>query len=100
MNYAKGISGARIRKGLSKRKLASLMGVDASYVTRLEAGKKTPSLAMVETLASVLGMPVYVLMLLSSDEADLRGISPSDAKALGLGMLDLLPLGESAEGGR
>lgn len=90
MNYARGISAARVRKGLSKRRLASLIGVDASYVTHLEAGKKTPSLATVETIARVLDIPVYLLMLLSSDEADLRGVTVTNAETLGLALLDLL----------
>lgn len=79
------------------------MGVDASYVTHLEAGKKTPSLAMVETIASVLNIPVYLLMVLSSDEADLKGISTENATTLGIGLLDLLSpengAGQDAEPG-
>ncbi len=67
------------------------MHVDASYVTHLEAGKKTPSLGMVETIANALQVPVYVFILMSSSDEDLNGIDVTDAKALGQGLLDLFP---------
>lgn len=89
MNYAKGIETARTRRGLSKRKLAMLIGVDPSYVTHLEAGKKTPSLTVVELIARALDIPVALLMLLSSDDVDLRGIEREAARTLGEALLTL-----------
>jgi len=87
-----------MRRGLSKRKLAALTGVDASYITHLEAGKKTPSLPMVEMLARALDVPVYLLMFLSSDDGDLKGIDTAEANAMGLGLLGLLPATPTEDG--
>lgn len=90
MNYARGISEARQRRGLSKRKLAALAGFDPSYLTRIESGAKVPSLATLEAIATALRVPLYLLALLSSEEQDLQGVSAADASELGAGLLNLL----------
>lgn len=94
MNYGRGIEAARTRQGISKRRLAALVGVDPSYITHLEAGKKTPSLPVVEKIATALEVPVYVLMLMSSDDGDLKGVDATEAGELARRLLDLLPAGE------
>jgi len=98
MNYAKGLQAARKRKGLSKRRLASLAGFDASYITHLESGRKKPSLDAIEAIAGVLGVPVYLLMLWSADDADLKGVTASQAANLSGMLADLLHALDS-EGG-
>ena len=94
MNYGRGIEAARTRQGISKRRLAALVGVDPSYITHLEAGKKTPSLPVVEKSATAREVPVYVLMLMSSDDGDLKGVDATEAGELARRLLDLLPAGE------
>ncbi len=76
---------------MSKRKLASLAGFDASYITHIEAGRKKPSLDAIEKLAGVLGVPVPLLMMLSAEADDLKGISPDQATALGGRLMNLMP---------
>jgi len=90
MNYAKGIHAARQRMGISKRKLASLAGFDASYITHLEAGRKKPSLDAVEAISKALAVPVYLLMLWSAEDDDLLGVSGTQAAALSGMLTDLL----------
>lgn len=46
----------RHRAGLSQSKLAERADLDHSYVSRLECGARTPSRAVVERLADVLGL--------------------------------------------
>jgi transcriptional regulator with XRE-family HTH domain len=96
MDYGRGIIAARTKRGLSKRKLAARAGLVPSYITHLESGKKVPSLAAVEAISRALDIPVYLLMLLSSDEAELKGIDSPGAQSLAMGLLDLLPLAEDA----
>jgi transcriptional regulator with XRE-family HTH domain len=90
MNYGRGILSARTKLGMSKRKLATLAKLDPSYITRLEAGTKVPSLATVESISRALGMPVCLLMLASSDDNDLQGLRTTDAHELGNALEDLL----------
>lgn len=45
----------RLARGLSLSKLAELAGVDHSYVSRLTAGKRSPSYSVVLALALALG---------------------------------------------
>ena len=63
MDYGKGMMIARTKAGMSKRQLAKMVGVDASFITHIEAGRKRPSLDTMEKAAQVLGMPTLVLIL-------------------------------------
>lgn len=96
MNYGRGITTVRNRRGLSKRKLSALAGIAPSYVTHLEAGTKIPSLLTLESLARALDIPMCLLMLLSSDEEELKGIGTKGAETLGAALLDLLGPFESS----
>lgn len=74
MKYSKGIRKARLRARLSQRKLADAAGFDASYIAHLEAGQRVPSLDALERLASALGMPMSLLLLMCAEQSDLTGI--------------------------
>jgi len=86
MNYARGLRRARKQAQLSQRKLASLAGFDASYITMLEAGKRKPSIEFIEKTAAALGIPASLLLLMFAEKRDLRGIRPGRVKQL-LGLL-------------
>jgi len=83
MNYANGIKRARTNANLSKRKLASLANCDPSFITHIESGRKKPSLDVLERIADAAGTSVTVLMLLSADVVDLKGVSTKQAAILG-----------------
>ena len=57
----------RVRKGVSQQQLASLTGIERSYLSRLEHGNANPSLTTLERIASALGVAVADLL------ADPRG---------------------------
>ena len=90
MDYAKGLSLARNRAGISKRGLALKAGLDPSYVAHIEAGRRKPSLDAIEAIARALGIAVPLLMLLSAETQELRGISPDMASNLGEILIGLL----------
>lgn len=90
MNYGKGMMVARTKVGMSKRQLAKLVGVDASFITHIEMGRRKPSLDTMEKVAEVLGMPMPLLMLLSADPSELVGISTEQAAVLGDRLTGLL----------
>jgi transcriptional regulator with XRE-family HTH domain len=82
MDYANGLRKAREKAKLSQRKLASVAGFNASYITLLEAGKRKPSTEFIEKLADALGMPASLLLLMCAEKEDLRGIQPGRVKKL------------------
>ncbi len=90
MNYGKGMMVARTKAGMSKRQLAKMVGVDASFITHIETGRRKPSLDTMEKVAEVLGVPMPVLMLLSAEPSELTGISPEQAAVLGDRLVGLL----------
>jgi len=92
MNYGKGMMIARTQIGMSKRQLALKVGVDASFITHIEAGRKRPSLDTIEKVAEVLGMPLPLLMLLSADPSELKGIATDHAGVLGDRLATLVTL--------
>lgn len=57
----------RRRKGFTQHQLAEACDVSQSYVGELEIGRKYPSLQMVETLAQVLGVAPWKLLLPEQD---------------------------------
>lgn len=92
MNYARGLRWAREKARLSKAQLAARAGLDASYITHLEAGRKVPSLEALESLAHAVQIPVSVIMLSSSERQDLEGVSARNARELAEHLVGLLEL--------
>jgi transcriptional regulator with XRE-family HTH domain len=90
MNLAKAVRTARAARGLSQKQLAELSGLDPSYVSLLEAGKRNPSVSIVESIARAMGVPSAVLMLFGSEQSDLKYINKEDAQKLGGALLAAL----------
>ncbi|NEZ47696.1 helix-turn-helix transcriptional regulator [Clostridium niameyense] len=53
----------REEKNISQSKLAILAGISRSYVSEIEAGKKTPSLDMLEKIAEALEVCTTFLLI-------------------------------------
>lgn len=53
----------RVAKGLSQERLALAAGIDRAYVGRIERGSENVTLARLEDLARVLGVPIADLLL-------------------------------------
>ncbi|MCO6465964.1 MAG: helix-turn-helix transcriptional regulator [Bradyrhizobiaceae bacterium] len=51
----------RQEKGLTQEELAAESGVASEYISRLEAGKRNPTVAIVEKLAKAMKLPVRML---------------------------------------
>ena len=82
MNYGKGISQARMQAGVSKRQLANAAGLHPSYITHIESERKQPSLGALEDISNALGISMPLLMLMSAEEHELRGIDEEEAGEL------------------
>jgi transcriptional regulator with XRE-family HTH domain len=72
MNYGKGIRIARALAGVRQKQLAKLADVDPSHISLIEKGKREPSLDLLERLSSALGIPQDLLVLLSTEDKDLK----------------------------
>lgn len=59
----------RVSKGLSQERLALEAGIDRSYVGRVERGSENVTVAALEALSRVLGVPVGALFQ-DIDEGD------------------------------
>lgn len=87
MNYGKAIKMLRASRGLQQRQLAEKLNVNGSYISLLEGGKRTPSLEVLQVLAEKLHVPIYLILLLASEDRDLRGIGVKQAQKLGMELL-------------
>ena len=56
------LRGRRTDAGLTQEALAARCGLHATYISQLERGLKTPSLAVLVDLASELGAPPHELV--------------------------------------
>jgi len=90
MDYGKAIRLARAGRRLTQKRLAALTGLDSSYISLLESNRRVPSTTTLEVLARKLGIPIYLLMLLASDQDDLHGISRAHADVLGTQLLGIV----------
>lgn len=64
-NYAKAIRVARTAVGLSKRQLCLRCKLSPSYATHIEAGKKVPSIAVLEALSKEFGIKTSELVAMA-----------------------------------
>ena len=71
----------RVALDLTQRELAHRLGVKASHIAYLEAGRRRPSLSLLSRLADVLGLKKELLFLLAHPEArELIGAQPKAAR--------------------
>jgi transcriptional regulator with XRE-family HTH domain len=90
MNIGKGIRVIRAARNLSQKQLAEVSGLDSSYISLVEAGKRAPKDEAIQAIAKALRVPKYLLLLLSSDKEDLSGISTEQADVLAKQLLEII----------
>lgn len=74
MTLGNAIKVVRTAAGLKQRYVAEKLAVSPNYVSLVEAGKRQPSLAFLNRLANLLGIPVGIFFLWQ--EFDPRGLGP------------------------
>jgi transcriptional regulator with XRE-family HTH domain len=52
--------------------MAERLGISSSSLSLIEAGKRKPSMKVVDKLATVVNVPSALIVLLASDEADVH----------------------------
>jgi transcriptional regulator with XRE-family HTH domain len=61
-NFAYSLKALRQSKGLSQELLSSIAGLDRTYISMLERGKRKPSLETIEKIATALDMKSWELL--------------------------------------
>lgn len=74
------IKSLRKKLGWSQEFLAEKTGVSAPYITQIEVGKRTPSLDIVERLASALGVEYKILF--ETQKSDMNEVSWEFSKSI------------------
>ena len=89
-NYGKAFRIIRAAFGLRQSELADRMPISASQLSLIEAGKRQPSLRVVNALAQAVGVPAPLVTLLASSEEDVQTKSDQDISDLARALLRLL----------
>src|ERR1700680_980492 len=89
-NYGKAFRIIRAAFGLRQSELADRMPISASQLSLIEAGKRQPSLRVVNALAHAVGVPAALIALLASTEEDVQTKSDQDISDLARVLLRLL----------
>ena len=90
MNYGKAIKTIRAAKGISQKELSKKLQLDTSYLSRIEKGKRNPSVELLETIAKKLQVPFYLFTLLSSEKEDLKNANKKDIEKISNNLLQVL----------
>ena len=71
MDYGKAIRICRTAYGLTQAELAERLSIGASQLSLIEAGKRQPSVKVLEEVSGTLNVPPHLLTLLASAPADI-----------------------------
>lgn len=89
-DFAKAFRIIRAAFGLTQSELAERMPITASQLSLIEAGKRQPSVRVVNGLAAAVGVPSVLITLLASPAAEMNSKTDSDIAGLGSALLRLL----------
>jgi len=89
-DYARAFRVIRAASGLKQAELAARIPITASQLSLIEAGKRMPSVKVVEGVAKALNIPATMVTLLASSAADVEGKESSHIAALSSTLLRAL----------
>lgn len=89
-NYAKAFRIIRAAFGLKQAELAERMPVTASQLSLIESGKRQPSLRVVDSFATAVGIPSALVSLLASSPDEIEKTADADISDLARALLRLL----------
>ncbi len=84
------IKALRSLLNLSQKELANKLEVDQSFISKIESGKKKLPGDYLEKIETKLNIPKELIILLESEDKDLKYISSADAKKLAAVFLGIL----------
>lgn len=89
-DYARAFRIIRAAFGLRQAELAARVSITASQLSLIEAGKRQPSLRVVDGLARAVGMPAALITLLASTPNDIDSKADEDISDLARALLRML----------
>lgn len=89
-DYAKAFRVIRAAFGLQQSELAARMPITASQLSLIEAGKRQPSVRVLNALAQAVGVPAALVSLLASSQDDVRSKSNEEISDLATALLRVL----------
>src|SRR5437879_5137229 len=90
MDYGKALRLARALAGLQQQELAQVAGIDASYISLIEQGKRTPSLKLINKLSHAIGIPPHLFTFLAMEREDTEFLEPTELKSIGESLTKLV----------
>jgi transcriptional regulator with XRE-family HTH domain len=90
MDYGKAIKKIRNARNLSQKDLAERINLAPSYISRIEAGERKPTIETLEKIAKELQAPMHLIILMASDKTELKGLPPDLIKKLGENLLSII----------
>jgi transcriptional regulator with XRE-family HTH domain len=90
MDYGKALRLSRALTGLQQQELAELTGIDASYISLIEQGKRTPSLKLIHKLSRTLGIPVHLFTFLAMTPEDSELLDSNELASIGESLTKLI----------
>lgn len=89
-DYAKAFRVVRAAFGLKQAELADRLPITASQLSLIEAGKRQPSLKLLDALAQALGIPSALITLLASSQGEVESADEATVSDLAKSLLRLL----------
>jgi len=90
MNYGKAIKVARNVRGFSQKELAKKVGLAPSYISKIEAGERMPTTETLEVISDAVEIPMYLMVLMASENKEMKGLPPKMVSKLGENLLNLV----------
>lgn len=91
MNYGKAIRIVRTAHGLTQLELADRLSIGPSHLSLIEAGKRQPSLRVLDEISTALDVPPHLLTLLASEPEEIeKRVDPKQIAELARSLLALL----------
>lgn len=72
--------------------LAKLTNLSVSYLSLIEQGKRDPNISIIENIAGALNVPVSILVFLSADKSELKGMSAELIEKLSVAAIQTMGL--------
>jgi transcriptional regulator with XRE-family HTH domain len=83
MDYGKALRLARALSGLQQQQLAERAEIDASYISLIEQGKRTPSVKFIHKLSKAIGIPPYLFTFLAMESEDTELLDNAELASIG-----------------
>lgn len=90
MEYGRALKICRAAVALSQQDVAKRAGITKSYLSLVEGGKRSPSLATLEKICKAMRVPQHLVMLLAAGPQDIPGPEREKLGEVAQSLLQLL----------